>query len=66
MSGPDELLTVYHCPGCDVTFMAGEAELLTHESHDSGSQLCCTNCYCRLCAEDFYDYVEKGVSHYDE
>jgi len=66
MSSPDELLTVYHCPGCEVTFMAGDAELQTPNAHDSGSQLCCTVCYSRLCAEDFYDYTQKGVSHYNE
>jgi len=66
MSEPDELLTIYHCPGCEVNAMAAKTKVMLHEPRDKGDQLCCGVCGTRLCAEDFHDYVNKEVSHYDE
>lgn len=63
-SNPDEVVTVYHCYGCEMTDIAGNAERTGHVSDDTGDQLACGKCGVRLNADCFYDYVDIRVVDY--
>jgi hypothetical protein len=62
---PDEIVMLYHCPGCGMTDVAGNAKRCGHVSEDTGDQLMCRRCKCRLKADSFIDYVDMRVVDYE-
>lgn len=62
---PDEVLTLYHCKGCEMVGVAGDVEQFGHPSDDTGDQLQCPRCGTRLNAESFYDYVDIRKVDYE-
>lgn len=62
---PDEIVTLYHCRGCEMASMAGDVVPSGHVSDGSGDQLQCGRCGTRLNADSFFDYVDVRVVDYE-
>jgi len=61
---PDEVLTLFHCPGCEVNGLIGDAEPREHPDENMGDQLKCHRCGAGLSAQHIYDYVDVQVVEY--
>jgi DNA-directed RNA polymerase subunit RPC12/RpoP len=62
MTNPDEFVTLYKCRGCGVNSLLADAETLTKDGHDMGSQICCQHCGSWITADEIHDYVAKEVT----
>jgi hypothetical protein len=64
--GPAEVLTLFHCPGCEMNGFVGDAKPCDHPQAEKGDQLRCHRCGTRLSAVNFHDYVDTRVVEYAE
>lgn len=63
---PSEVLTIFHCPGCEMNGFLGDGDPCNHTADGKGDQLCCHRCGTRISSVNIHDYVDLRVVDYGE